>query len=365
MNIIITVNSSWNITNYRMGLIKKLISLGHNITVVANDEGRIEQIINSGCEFISLPMTRRGHSITEGFKILKFIYQLLLRRRPDLVLSYTIKNNIYFGIVCRILGFRFFPNISGIGVAFNRGFAFKRLVTTLYQIALRNCPKVVFQNEDDSVLFKNLGIVSNNQIVLVPGSGVDTEKFMPQYKREGGAFNFLFIGRLIAEKGLVEFSKAAEIIKARYGEVRFSVAGPLLSKQEGGIDPEFIEAWKESGLFEFLGFCEDIRPAIAGADCVVLPSYREGRPKCLLEAAAMAVPVITSDAPGCRDAVIDGVTGFVCSVKNVSSLVDAMEKMLKLTISERYQMKRSARQTAEEKYSENIVIQTYCQIIDA
>src|SRR5437868_7406291 len=231
-----------------------------------------------------------------------------------------------------------------------------------FKWAFHRATAVLFQNGDDLRLLVNRGIVDPAKAQRIPGSGVDLQKFsFRDCIRDGGDENleFLFVGRLLWEKGIGEFAGAARKLKSRYPNIRFRVLGPL---QEGpaGVSRSTIDAWTEDGIIDYLGVTEDVRAAMEQADCIVLPSYyNEGVPRSLLEASALGSPIITTDMAGCRDAVCDGVTGYLCKPRDIEGLASALEKFINLPVDERAEMGRRAREKMELEFDETFVIDQY------
>jgi glycosyltransferase involved in cell wall biosynthesis len=291
---------------------------------------------------------------------LKAFHRVLKRIRPAAVLTYTIKPNIYASIAARTLGIPVINNVSGLGIVFTRETMLTRLVERLYRFALTRSATVFFQNRDDAALFAKRRIVRQAQTQILPGSGVDLSQFKPSDAPLGPQFTFLFAGRLLWAKGLGELAQATRKLKASGGEIRVRIAGIVAGDDRDAVPLDQLQTWADEGVIDFLGPVDDIRPLIAEADCVLLPSYyREGVPRALLEAAASARPVITTDWPGCREALDDGVTGFLCQPRSSDSLADAMRRMMNLEPAERQAMGREGRTKMEREFSEELVIRAY------
>jgi len=360
MHVLITVNAAWNLVNFRRALIEALLADGHRVTVLAPEDAQRQVLEGLGCRFIPLAMDIKGLSPRRDLALMIRFWLHFRREAPDVILSYTIKNNIFGALAARSLRIPFFPNVSGLGTAFLTGTFLQKLVETLYRSAFRKVPIVFFQNGDDKALFLDRGLVSGDQPRLLPGSGIDLVWFGPAALPErGSAAIFLLIARLLRDKGVVEFVEAARFVKARYPDARFQLLGPLGADNRSAIDPEIVKAWVSEGSVEHLGATEDVRPSIREADCVVLPSYREGTPRTLLEAAAMARPLIATDVPGCRNVVEHGHTGLLCDARSVSSLQDAMMVFLTSSQGERREMGLAGRRKMERDYDQALVISAY------
>jgi glycosyltransferase involved in cell wall biosynthesis len=251
-------------------------------------------------------------------------------------------------------------NVTGLGTGFLSSRALETLVSLLYKVAFGRVDRVFFQNSDDRDQFLAKGWVKEDRLRMIPGAGVDLARFAPApFKpRSSAPFTFLFVGRVLTDKGLVEFAEAARIVRRDHPNTRFSILGP--SEPHPKRVPEgLFESWVAEGLIDYLGSTDDVRPYIAKSDCVVLPSYREGLPTVLMEAAAMARPVIATDVPGCRHVVENGVTGFLCEARSGSSLADAMTRMIELDEGRRRQMGASGRCRAEAAFSDQLVVRAY------
>lgn len=359
--VVLAANSSWNIVNYRGGLVRALRDAGIGVAVVAPHGPHADAIRRLGATFHALPMRPRGTSPVADLGVVLNYVRTLRAIRPAAFLGFTAKPNVYGSIAARLCGVPVINNISGLGTVFTKKNWLTRVVVGLYRIALRRSATVFFQNRDDLALFERMGLVRSGQAALLPGSGVDLVHFAPREPRVlGEPFTFLLSARLLWEKGVREFVAAARRLKGGNRRVRFQILGIVEPRSAAAVSLDQLHRWQAEGVVDFLGAAEDVRPALAGADCVVLPSYyREGVPRVLLEAAAMAIPTIASDAPGCRDAIDDGVTGFLCQPRSVDSLVSAMERMLELGAEERNAMASAARAKMEREFREEIVHRAY------
>ena len=361
MHVLLTVNSAFNLVNFRAGLIRALVADGHRVTTLAPEDAHSPRLADLGARALPLEMDCKGISPARDAGLALRLRRVFRRERPDIVLSFTIKNNIYGALAARSLGIPFIPNVSGLGTAFLSGGAMERLVTGLYRTAFRALPVVFFQNTDDRDLFVAKHIVEPGQARLLPGSGVDIGRFrptpLPSASREGPVF--LFIGRLLRDKGVLELVEAARRLRAAHPSARVQLLGAVGAENRTAIDAETVRGWVAEGAVEHLGTTEDVRPVIAGADSVVLPSYREGTPRTLLEAAAMARPLVATDVPGCRHVVEDGVNGYLCAVRDAASLTAAMQRIVAMTPDERVRMGTAGRDRIEQDYSEQTVIDCY------
>lgn len=363
MHVLITANTAWNLVNFRRGLIAALLADGHRVTVLAPPDAQSPVLEGMGCRVIGLRMDRKGLSPLRDLGLLARLTRHFRRERPDVVLSYTIKNNIFGAFAAQRLGIAFLPNVTGLGTAFLSGSWLRRLVEALYRRAFRAAPVVFFQNPDDRDLFIARGLVRPGQARLLPGSGIDLAHFAPAtapaVPQPEPGLTFLLIARLLRDKGVVEFAEAARQLRQTHPAFRFQLLGALDADNRSAIPAALVKDWQEAGILTYLGTVADVRPAIMAADCVVLPSYREGMPRALLEAAAMARPVIATDVPGCRDAVEDGVTGFLFPARDPEALRLACLKIAALSPQDRATMGRQGRDRVARLYDEALVIAAY------
>jgi glycosyltransferase involved in cell wall biosynthesis len=367
--VLISINSSWNIYNFRAGLIQGLRDNGHEVLAAAPPDEYSSRLSQLGCGYIPLRMDSNGQSpIKDGLLLLRYL-RLLRRCRPDVFLGYTIKPNIYGSLAAQLLGIPVINNISGLGTAFIRETWLTRLVKLLYAVALRPSKAVFFQNADSLDLFVRLGLARSAQAALLPGSGIDLEKFRPEAALPQACQPsppvFLLLGRLLWDKGVGDYIEAARLVKRCFPGTRFQILGFLDTANQSAISRSQMDAWVNEGIVEYLGSAEDVRPAIAAAGCVVLPSYYpEGTPRVLLEAAAMGKPLIATDVPGCRDAVSDGVNGFLCVPRDFKDLAEKLIAFLALEPAVRKRMGLASRLKAETGYDERIVISRYLAAIE-
>ena len=315
-----------------------------------------------GVERIAIEIDRAGLNPLADLGLLARYRSLLKRLLPAAYLSYTIKPNIYGSFAAASLGIPAVPNVSGLGTAFIRGGPLQAIVTRLYRMGFARAPAVFFQNDEDRRLFVDRRIVRNKQVRVLPGSGVDLERFTPAPLPAGPPV-FLFIGRLLRDKGVVELVEAARSLKRELPLARFQLLGGLDGGNRTAIGQGEIASWAAEGVVEQLGTTDDVRPFIAAATAVVLPSFREGLPRSLLEAAAMARPLVASDVPGCRDVIEDGVNGYICAARDVASLSEAMRRLANLPRDEQLAMGEAGRRRVQERYSEAFVIRAYLDIL--
>jgi glycosyltransferase involved in cell wall biosynthesis len=363
--VIISLNAAWNLVNFRAGLISALVSHGYDVVAVAPTDEYAHQLAALGCRFIPLPMDNKGtHPGRDLILLWRFIL-LIRKERPDVFLGYTVKPNIYGSLAAHILGVPVINNVAGLGTVFIKDGWLNSLVRALYRIALARSRKVFFQNEDDRQLFIIGGLVEGALTDRLPGSGVDIKKFEPTLLPDRLEIRFLLIARMLWDKGVGEYVVAARLLQSRGLNAEVCLLGFLDVQNPAAISKSQMDEWVAEGVVRYLGVSDNVREEIAQADCVVLPSfYREGTPRTLLEAAAMARPIITTDSVGCRDVVDDGVNGFLCRPRDASDLADKMERMISMSQAEREAMGLRGREKIVREFDEKIVIDKYLTAIE-
>lgn len=364
MRIAIVINMSWNIYNFRMSLVKALLREGHEVVAIAPEDAYSARLVAAGCRFVPLRMENKGTNPLQDLLLTKRFYDCYRQVQPDVILQYTIKPNIYGTLAARMARIPTINNVSGLGTVFIVQNVVSKVALRLYRFAFRFPAKVFFQNQDDQLLFVQHRLVNRQITDVLPGSGIDTVRFAPQtvFSRNQ-PFVFLMIGRVLYEKGVEEYVEASRLLQAEFPEVRFQLLGALDEAGNIGVKREVLERWVAEGLLQYLGTTDDVAGVIAAADCVVLPSYREGTPKTLLEAAAMGKPLIATDVAGCKETVVNGSNGFLCKAKSARDLASKMRQMLHLDDGTLHQMGQSSRKLAVEKFDERFVIDKYLEAI--
>jgi glycosyltransferase involved in cell wall biosynthesis len=363
--VLIALNTAWNLVNFRAGLIRALVEQGYEVVAVAPRDAHAVRLAALGARYVELPMDNGGTNPLRDLWLWWRFRQLFKAERPDVYLGYTVKPNVYGSLAAHSLGIPVVNNIAGLGAVFISQSLVTSVVRRLYRLALKRSAHVFFQNPDDQRLFIEGGMVSRSVTSLLPGSGIDLARFSPapDNGRAGGEMCFLLIARMLWDKGVGEYVEAARRLKQRHPGVRCALLGFLDVRNPAAISREQVDAWVAEGVVEYWGTSEDVRPEIARSDCVVLPSYREGTPRTLLEAAAMARPLVTTDAVGCREVVDDGVNGYLCEVRSADSLGDAMERMVLMSAGQRASLGFSGRQKMEEEFDEQKVINFYLDVL--
>ena len=365
--ICIASNTTWYLHNFRGRLISALVAQGNLVVALSPFDQYVRHIEALGARHIHLKMDSSGTNPAAELVTLVGVYRALRRIKPDLILTYTPKVNIYVAIAATLLQVPVISNISGLGrMADSHGWV-ERVTRRLYSLALRHPAKVFFQNSEDHSEFVGSGLVNEGKTERLPGSGVDVDRFKPLSDRLRPRQHFVFLlsARMLWAKGVAEFVSAASDVAVLFPNARFWLLGFLDPGNPAAIPAETVRQWNEKGVVEYLGSRDDVREIYESSDCLVLPSYyREGVPRSLLEAASMGLPIITTDMPGCRDAVDDGVTGYLCRPKDVASLTDAMVKMISLPQEARIAMGVAGRQKMIREFNEAAVIDRYMQVIN-
>lgn len=356
--IMIITNHSYMLWRFRRELIQALLEK-HEVVISTPFVGHEKDLSGLGCRMIETQVDRRGINPVTDFKLYRAYMRLLKAEKPDLVITYSIKPNIYAGFACRQKKIPYCVNVQGLGTAFQKP-GLSQVVTMMYRTALKKAKTVFFENEENAELFRERGITPAVQQTVLHGAGINLEIYSYEAypAREGTKeepFRFLYLGRIMKEKGMDELFWAMEKLYETSGRcVVFDLVGFFEDEYK-----EQVENLVEKGIAVFYGFQPEPEPYYRNADCVVLPSYHEGLSNVLLESAATGRPLITSDIPGCRETVDDEKSGYLCEVKNREMLYEKMEKMFKLTVNERKQMGALGREKMEREFAkEEVVKQT-------
>lgn len=357
--IVILGSYAPSLTNFRGPMLQAMSDAGHEVYACApNASPEIIAALDSmGVHYEDVPLNRTGINPVEDVTTMTSLAAMFARLNPDVLLSYTIKPVIYGSLMAALTRVpRRFSMITGLGYVFIDSGLKQRFIATaarqLYRLSLRTNDRIFFQNPDDRDLFESLGLIrSKEQAVLINGSGVDVDYYAPRPLPNSPVF--LFIGRLLHNKGIREYVAAARKLKKAHPKTRFLLLGRLDNNPDA-VSRETLQKWIDDEIIEYLGVVDDVRPIIAKSSVYVLPSYREGTPRTVLEAMSMGRPIITSDAPGCRETVVDGENGFLVSPRNSDALADAMERLIR-TPALRSKMGRKSRRLCEEKYDVHLV----------
>ena len=337
---------------------------GNKVTILAPHDEYSTKLMALGCHVIDIPISSQGiNPYSDAILFFRYIryYQLL---SPDLIINYTIKPNIYGSLAAGLVSVPSIAVTTGLGYTFiNNGFV-ATCARALYKLSLRFASQVWFLNADDKKTFISHRLVDEKRTYVLNGEGVDVSFFSPRENLGGNeTVRFLLIARMLWDKGVGEYVAAAKIIKTKYPNAVFQLLGASGAENPSAIAEEILVEWQRLGLVEYLGSKSDVRPLISSSHCVVLPSYREGVPRTLMEASAMARPVIATNVPGCSDVVEDGVTGYLCLPRDVDDLASKMELFIMANDAERARMGVYGREKAMKDFDENIVINKYADRI--
>ena len=333
MRILILANNDVGLYKFRGELIEELLK-EHQVLILLPYGKLVEPLKKKGCFFINTPVDRRGINPIKDLGLLRNYFAILKKEKPDLVITYTIKPNVYGGFVCRMKRIPYAVNVTGLGTAFQKQGVLRKLVVFLYKIGLKKAKVVFFENEENRQILIKENIVKEAQAYLLNGAGVNLEHYLlTDYPTENGPIRFLFVGRVMKEKGIDELFESMQKL--------FDEGIPCTLDVLGGYEEnyeEVIKKYESAGWLHYHGYQNDVRPFIEKAHCFVLPSWHEGMANTNLECAAMGRPVITSNIHGCKEAVIEGVSGFLCEKQNADSLYEQMKKFTKLTYEEKRAM---------------------------
>ena len=364
MRIAVVANSSWYLWNFRRSLMQQLVNAGHQVLAVGPRDGYEQRLTAEG--FHHRRFSLKGSSINplSEAQSLWNLRRILAEERIEVALSYTPKGNIYAALASG-RGVALVPNVSGLGRAFVRQTPLTLVVKGLYRIAFAKAHRVLFQNADDLETFLRWGLVHDHKAERILGSGIDLSRFeVPIKSNTQSSFVFLLMARMLWDKGVEQYVEAARRLRQQCKNTEFHLLGFIDPQHPSGISKQQLDAWNKEGAIRYLGSTDDVTPYLRDADCVVLPSfYREGVPRTMLEGAAMGKPLITTDTPGCRDTVDDGVTGFLCKPRDVSDLAEKMMKVLQMDPAERQAMGQRGREKMEREFDERLVIKRYLEIV--
>lgn len=355
-------NSSLVIFGFRKELVKKLIDDEYEVWVSFPNGpfGDGESISGEfGCKFVETKMNRRGKNPFEEIKLIIDYYKLIKEVKPDVVLAYTAKCDIYGGIICRILNVPFMPNITGLGKGLAEGGIVEFITKSLYKLAVNKAECTFFQNENDKLYFEKNNIKCKESCIL-PGSGINLNEFKPIEYTSKETIIFTYMARVMRAKGIEEYLEAAKYLKNKYKNVEFHICGYC---EEDYID--IINKNKEDGIVIYHGLVKDVKKHYKISSCIVLPSFHpEGISNVLLESAASARPIITTNRPGCRETVDNNVSGFLVREKDYHDLIEKMEKFIRLSYEDKIKMGMNGRRKVEKDFSRDIVVNKYIKKIE-
>ncbi len=367
--IVFTCNSAFGVANFRGGVIRALVRAGHRVVVVAPPDAEQQaRLLALGAQFEPWEVSGQGAGIIGEWQALRSLMAIYRKLRPALCFHFTIKAVIYGAMACRKLGLPCISVITGLGYVFLNNSWISSVARLLYRRTLAWSREIWFLNEDDRLTFERSALIGNVPVYMLPGEGIDLEHFqgppLATGTQHGSGRCFLMVARLLVDKGVNEFVEAARRVRAERPAARFQLLGPAGADNPSAIPIERVQAWHREGVIDYLGVASDVRPALTAADCVVLPSYREGLPRSLLEAAALQRPVITTDVPGCRELVLDGISGLLCQPQDAEDLAQQMLRIDGLPATELSAMGTRGRTLMAERYDERIVIALYLEALD-
>ena len=350
--VLILANNDVGLYQFRQELIAELLK--KNKVCISLPYGEmVEPLKKMGCKFFDAPVDRRGLNPIKDMELFIYYMELLKKVKPDLVITYTIKPNIYGSLACELLGITYAVNITGLGTAFQKKGALRTLVTTMYKVSLRKAKVVFFENCENRQIFIDERIVPKNKTCLLNGAGVNLEKFpYIDSPTDSEIVRFLFIGRVMREKGVNELFKAMRMLRKNGVNCTLDVLGGYEENYES-----IIRRFEKEGWLNYHGFQDDVRPFIANCHCFVLPSWHEGMANTNLECAASGRPVITSNIHGCLEAVVEGKSGFLCEKQNARSLYEVMKRFAELPVEVKVEIGKCVREHMVEGFDKRKVVE--------
>lgn len=356
--ILILANFDVGLYKFRKELIQELLNQGNEVYISLPNGELVRNLERMGCKFVNTAVDRRGINPKTDAKLMLFYRKLIKRLHPEMVITYTIKPNIYGGLMCRMLRVPYAVNITGLGTAFQSESAVKKLVTFLYKIALKKAKVVFFENIGNKQTFLDLNILKEKQTCVLNGAGVNLAEYPFCEYPSGEEIRFLFIGRVMKEKGVDELFEVAKKIKKEYSNVFFDIVGPMEDNYK-----ERIDKLVKNGIIEYHGYQEDVKPFIQKCQCFVLPSYHEGMANTLLEAGAMGRPLMTSRIHGCMEAVEDGKNGYLVKAKDTEELLEQIQKFLSIDYEKKKEMGEVSRKIIEKRFDKKKVVEKTMKLL--
>ena len=364
MKIILFANT-FEYFSLRINFLKKLRNNGFDIYLLGTTDKFKKNFEDLGFNTISLKIKRKSKKFLIELITLFKIYKVFKEIKPDVILNFTIKPVVYCGVLNYLFKLPVINTMTGVGpYFFNKGI-FNFFMKILFKFSQKKISRVAFQNYDDKNFFIKNRLVNNDQSFVVPGFGVDKKYFNYCSYPKNKKITFLLIARMLWNKGIAEYVEAAEKIKQDIPNLDFQLLGPIDEDNEYVITKEQLDVWVNENIINYLGFVDDVRPYILKSNCVVLPSYREGMPRSLLQACSMGRPIIASDAPGCRDIVENNINGFVCKSKDSSDLANKIINFINLNQIEKEKMGLNGRELIEKRFDENIIFKSYLDEINS
>lgn len=357
--VLILVNHDVVIYNFRKELVERLLEEGYEVYISSPYGERIDDLVNMGCKYVEANISRHGTNIVEDLKLTKYYFKTIKKIKPDVVLTYTIKPNIYGGIACRFLKVPYIANITGLGTAVENPGLMQKLTVMLYRVAFKKISCIFFQNTENMNFFAEKNLY-NDKHKLLPGSGVNLNQFTVLDYPSEETIEFVFISRIMKEKGIDQYIEAAEYLRNKYPNTRFHICGFCEEDYE-----EKLKELQSKGIVEYHGMQRDIRKVLARTHCTIHPSYYpEGMSNVLLESAACGRPLITTNRSGCREVVDNEVNGYIIEEKNTKDIIEKIEKFLNLKYQEKITMGLNGRRKIQGEFDRNIVIDAYIRELE-
>ena len=352
MIILVIANNDIGLYKFRKELLQKLIDDGNEVYISLPNGNLVQPMVDMGCKFIDTAVDRRGINPVTDLKLFLNYQKMIGKVKPDFIITYTIKPNVYAGIVSAIKHKKYVINITGLGTAFQKQGLFLKLIVMLYKFACKKAHTVIFENCENMKLFLDYGIVKEEQCLLNAGAGVNLEEYPFEEYPPTDKTRFLFVGRIMQEKGIDELFDAAKRIKREYDNVEFDVVGMYEDNYE-----ETVNRLVDDGIINFYGYQQDVKPFVKQSHCFVLPSWHEGMANTNLECGAMGRPIITSNIHGCLEAVVDGKTGYLVEKKNVNDLYEKLKSFIELPYDEKVKMGQASHDHIAEVFDKNKVVE--------
>lgn len=357
--VLILANHAITIYNFRLELVKSLVQDGYEVHLSAPYSELIDEIVKEKCIYHDIELERRKTNPLKDYKLIREYKKLIKEIEPAIIFSYTIKPNIYGAVAAKKSEIPFVANVTGLGSAVESNNLLSKLIIFMYKFAFKNVQTVFFQNEKNMEFFKNRKIAAD-RAKLLPGSGVNLQHFTSLKYPEDKTVNFVFISRIMKEKGIEDFLSAVKLVRDKYPNTQFHICGFCEETYE-----DILKEMQETGEVVYHGLVKDIREILKDMHCVVLPSYHEGMSNVLLEGAATARPLIASDIPGCRETMIDGETGYLVKVQNKDDLAQKMIQFVEIPYETKKEMGLKARKYVEERFDRQIVVEAYMDEINS
>jgi len=359
VKVLVIANLDLGLYKFRRELLQKLLNDGNEVYISLPNGDFIQPLVDLGCKFIETNVDRRGINPITDFKLFLTYRKIIGKLKPDLIITYTIKPNIYAGIISALKHKKYAINITGLGTAFQTQGLFLKIIVMLYKLACKKAYTVIFENCGNMQLFLDYGIVKEKQCLLNAGAGVNLEEYPFEEYPPEDKIRFLFIGRIMQEKGIDELFEAAKRIKKEYDNVEFDIVGMYEDHYE-----KTVNKLADEGIINFYGFQQDVKPFIKQSSCFVLPSWHEGMANTNLECAASGRPIITSNIHGCLEAVVDGETGFLSERKNSDDLYLKLKQFIELPYEQKVAMGQASHNHIVENFDRKIIVEETLKTLD-